>query len=272
MGRKKTSNQSKKKARNDDFSLETGDHESKLIVAVSHKNEGQKLALKTISENKVTILHGVPGSGKTWISVAWALQEMIMHNRFQRIIFTRPIVEAGESLGYLPGDAQSKVAPYMMPMYDVVSSFLSDASIEAMIKTKQIVVMPLAYMRGVTIKNACLIADEMQNSTCEQMHLLLTRIGENSKIIITGDTEQSDLSYHKNNPNKLNGLADAIDKLVGINNLGIVELGYASCVRDKIVSEIDARYRKKKATLISMPEPKNNNRENQDEGSFLDEV
>lgn len=235
-----------KKVVGDKYSLKNGGS-NKLVIAVTHKNEGQKRALRAISEHKVTIITGVPGSGKTHIAVGWGLQEMLMHNRFRQIVFVRPIVEAGESLGYLPGDAQQKVAPYMMPMYDVVREYLSDEVINDLIDEKRIVVMPLAYMRGVTFKNAYVIADECQNATIEQMHLLLTRIGEGSKVVITGDTEQSDLCYHRYK--KENGLLDATERLQGVPGLGFIELGYESCVREQIVSAIDARYRTRKLEL-----------------------
>lgn len=243
MGRKKIATAGKKIA-NGNYSLRDGDS-SKLVVAVSHRNEGQKRALRAISENKVTFLYGTPGTGKTFCAVGFGLQEMIMHNRFEQIIFTRPVVEAGESLGYLPGDAQQKVAPYMMPMFDVVSQYLSSESISELVDKKKIIVLPLAYMRGTTFRHSYVICDEMQNATSEQMHLLLTRIGEGSKVVITGDTEQSDLSYHRYRQD--NGLSDAVNRLKDIDGLGFVELGYESCVRERIVSDIDARYRMRKS-------------------------
>ena len=141
------------------YSFQKGD-QSRLVVSVSHKNEGQKRALRTISEHKVTIISGVPGSGKTFLAVGFGLQEMLMHDRYKRIVFVRPIVEAGESLGFLPGDANEKVAPYMMPMYDVVRHYLSEEKIEEMINDKQIVIMPLAYMRGTTFRDSYVVCDE----------------------------------------------------------------------------------------------------------------
>lgn len=234
------------------YSLKNGGS-NKLVIAVTHKNEGQKQALRTISENKVTIITGVPGSGKSHLAVGWGLQEMMLHNRFERMIFTRPIVEAGESLGFLPGDAQQKVAPYMMPMFDVINQYLSQSAIDELIADKKIIILPLAYMRGTTFKNAYVVADEFQNATIEQMHLLLTRIGHGSKVVITGDTEQSDLCYHRYR--KENGLLDATERLHGIPGLGFVELGYESCVRERIVSAIDAKYRVRKPSLPTWETP-----------------
>lgn len=241
---------------------------NKLLVVVTHKNEGQKEALRTISENKVTILTGVPGSGKTHCAVGWGLQEMLMHDRYDRLVFVRPIVEAGESLGFLPGDAQQKVAPYMMPMYDVVRDYLSEEMISDFITADRIVVMPLAYMRGITFKNSYVIADECQNATIEQMHLLLTRIGERSKVVVTGDVEQSDLCYHRYR--KDNGLMDAVDRLKGVPGIGFVELGYESCVREPIVSQIDSRYRVKKGALPEWKTTEATEAEGAKEGTHYD--
>ena len=239
-----------KKTVNDGYTLTTKTGETKLVVAVSARNKGQKDALRTISENKVTILSGVPGTGKTHIAVGWGLQQMVMKKKYEQIIFTRPVVEAGESLGYLPGSAEAKVAPYMMPMYDVVSDYLSNAELAKFVDEKKIVVLPLAYMRGVTFKNAYVVCDEMQNASVEQMHLLLTRIGEGSKVVCTGDTEQSDLVYHKSRSHDDNGLADALTRLKEVEGVGFVELGYNSCVRESIVNDIDACYR---STDVSLP-------------------
>lgn len=185
----------------------------------------------------------------TFISVMWGLQEMLMHDRFEKLIFTRPVVEAGESLGYLPGDANAKIAPYMIPIMDILERSLSYGAIETLIKERRIVIMPLAYMRGVTFVNSYVVADEAQNMSMKQMHLLLTRIGEKSKVVITGDTDQSDLFQSRTVEN---GLQDAISRLSGINDIGLIELGYDSCVRDPLVNEIDARYRPRRFRMPTM--------------------
>jgi phosphate starvation-inducible PhoH-like protein len=214
----------------------TDNSPSKLLISVSAKNPGQKKALKAISENQVTFIYGSPGTGKTHCAVGWGIQEMMKGN-FDRVIFTRPYVEAGEKLGYLPGNSDNKFAPFVMPLYEVVSDYLSQDDIKNLIEERKIVVYPLAYMRGITFKRSYVVADEVQNSTIQQMRMMLTRIGEGSKIVCTGDIEQSDLGA------KLNGLADAINRLQGVNGLDFVELDYASCVREKIVSDIDQRYK-----------------------------
>ena len=209
---------------------------SKLLIAVTAKNPGQKQALKAISENQVTFLYGAPGSGKTHCAVGWGVQELLKGN-YERLVFTRPYVEAGEKLGFLPGGSDHKFAPFVMPLYEVVSDYLGQEDLKTLIEEKKIVIYPLAYMRGITFKRSFVVADEVQNSTVQQMRMMLTRIGEGSKIVCTGDVEQSDLGA------KLNGLADAITRLQGIANLEFVELGYESCVREKIVSDIDQRYK-----------------------------
>lgn len=218
---------------------------SKLIISVIAKNAGQKKALKAISDNQVTFLYGAAGSGKTHCSVGYGLQEMLK-GRFDKIIFTRPYVEAGEKLGFLPGGSDSKFAPFVMPLYEVVSDYLSQEQIKLLIDEKKIIIYPLAYMRGCTIKRSYLICDESQNMTVQQMRMMLTRIGEHSKIVCTGDVEQSDLG------SKLNGLADAVNRLQGINGLEFVELGYESCVREAIVSDIDQRYKEGQYDMNSL--------------------
>lgn len=211
-------------------------HTSKLVITVTAKNPGQKQALKAIADNQVTFVYGAPGTGKTHVAVGWGIQEM-MKGHFHRMIFTRPYVEAGEKLGFLPGGSETKFAPFVMPLYEVVSDYLSQEEIKNMIEEKRIVIYPLAYMRGITFKNSFIVADEVQNSTVQQMRMMLTRLGEGSKIVCTGDVEQSDLGTRNN------GLSDAISRLQGVPGLEFVELGYDSCVRQKIVSDIDQRYK-----------------------------
>jgi phosphate starvation-inducible PhoH-like protein len=226
----------KSKNVNENLTLSKAKAETDRIVKVTAKSEEQKLALKNIHENKVTFLIGPPGTGKSHLAVGYGLQELKRGN-FERIIFTRPCVEAGEKLGAMPGDVDAKMANFMIPMYEVVREYFDEDDIEDMVDDRRIVVLPFAFMRGVNFKNAYVCADEVQNSTPSQMHLLLTRLCEGSKIVLTGDIKQSDLRY------QVNGLVDAIRKLQNIDDLSFVELTYASCVRDKIVNDIDARYR-----------------------------
>jgi phosphate starvation-inducible PhoH-like protein len=219
-----------------DFSYPAKDSATKLVIAVTAKNAGQKKALKAISENKVTFVYGASGSGKTHCAVGWGIQELIK-GTYDRVIFTRPYVEAGEKLGFLPGGSSDKFAPFTMPLYEVVSDYLSNDDMKELMDEKKIIVYPIAYMRGITFRKSYVIADEVQNMSPQQMRMLLTRIGEGSKIVCTGDVEQSDIGT------KLNGLADALNRLQDIQDLVFVELDYSSCVRDKIVADIDQRYK-----------------------------
>jgi len=242
----------KTKLMDQDYALSSSNKStSDKIVKVIAQSEEQRLALKSIHENIVTFLVGVPGTGKTKLAVGYGLQELKRGN-FDRIIFTRPCVEAGEKLGYLPGSFDAKTAPFMMPMYEVVRDYFEDSDIKEMIETRKIIVLPFAYMRGINFKRSYVCADESQNATPQQLHLLLTRICNDSKVVLTGDMYQSDLRY------QMNGLADAVKRLKGVDGLSFVEMTYSSCMRAKIVQDIDACYRKDHAQeVINMPVPRN---------------
>jgi phosphate starvation-inducible PhoH-like protein len=208
---------------------------SRIIKAVP-KNDGQKKALKTIDENVVTIVSGVPGTGKTHCAVAYALQ-MLFREKYSKIIFTRPVVEAGEHLGFLPGDFDEKLAPYLIPIMDILGSYLSTMDIMALFDEGKLMSLPLAYMRGVTFQNCVVILDEAQNVTPKQMLMFLTRVGENCKVIVAGDISQSDIFCES-------GLKVAIRTLEGTPNLAFVELDESCIVRDPIVAEINRRFGK----------------------------
>jgi len=217
----------------------SNDSSEKMIISVTARNEGQKSALRSISENKITFVTGVPGTGKTHLSVGWGLQEM-NKGRFARLILSRPVVEAGESLGYLPGSAEDKIAPYMMPMYEILMKYMSAKQLKDLEAEKKIMILPIAYMRGVTFDSSFVVVDECQNASQKQMHLILTRLGDNSKVVMTGDTRQSDIIGRGV---VMNGLEDAVQRLQDIEEVGVVNLGYESCVRDPLVNLIDERYR-----------------------------
>jgi phosphate starvation-inducible PhoH-like protein len=226
------------------MSLSNGRPKSKIIPSVSSLNEGQKEALRAIAnpENSIVFINGIAGTGKTFISASWGL-EQLLKGKFDKMVITRPYVEAGESLGFLPGDFDSKIAPFMIPIFDVMSEHLSKEDIDDLIKSGRIVTLPLAYMRGVTFKNSFVLLDEGQNATVKQMHLFLTRIGQNSKIVVTGDWSQSDLGPK-------NGFADALDNLKGVEGengekLQIITLDPNSVVRHGIISAINKRYEQK---------------------------
>lgn len=206
-------------------------------IIVSAKNEGQKRAIQTIKDHQISVLYGYPGSGKSFCAVGIGLQ-LLMQDKIEKLIFARPYVEAGENLGFLPGTYNSKIAPFMFPVMEIASQFIGSEAVSAFIDKGNIRVMPLAYLRGVTFTNSYVVLDESQNSTVSQMRMVLTILGENSKLVITGDTEQSDL-------NSKNGLIDCIHKLKDVPEIGFCELGEECCVRSPLVAKIDKIYRGK---------------------------
>jgi phosphate starvation-inducible PhoH-like protein len=208
-------------------------------ICITGKNEGQKRAIELIEKYDVSVLYGVPGSGKTHIALVMGLI-MMLQGKYDRLLLTRPYVEAGERLGYLPGDYAHKIAPFMQPLMEISNEYLGKNAIVEFIDKGNIQIMPLAYMRGMTFKNSYVVADEMQNATIQQMRMLLTRIGDRSKLIITGDTEQSDL-YTRG---EKNGLLDVVDRVKGkISEVGFYEMLEEHCVRSPLVAKIDKLYR-----------------------------
>lgn len=214
-----------------------GKEESNKIIKAIPKNEWQSNVLRAIDENKVTIITGVAGTGKTYLPVTYGLQ-MLQRKKYGRIILSRPIVEAGEHLGFLPGDFDEKIAPYMIPVMDILSDHLSTEDIIKMFEEGSIRFLPLAFMRGTTLKDCVVILDECQNATAKQIHMFLTRIGPNCKMVLTGDISQTDIGSQS-------GLGHVIDILQGINNIEVVTLEECAVVRDPIVAEINARFTKR---------------------------
>lgn len=205
-------------------------------------NDQQKAALKTIHENQITLIHGPAGTGKTHLAVGYGIMDF-MHGKYESLIFTRPCVEAyGEDLGYLPGDQNQKLAPYMMPIMDILNMFMFPEEVEDAIANKRIRTIPIAFQRGLTFRNAFVVADEFQNTVPKQMRLFLTRIGTGSKVVVTGDLRQSDIQG-------VNGLEDAIKRLQGVEGIGIVEMTDSCIVRDPIVARIEARYTSNEGNL-----------------------
>lgn len=212
---------------------------SKLIPSVTAANEGQKNALRAIAnpDTHIVMIDGIAGTGKTFISASWGL-EQLLRGRFDKIIVTRPYVEAGKSLGFLPGTYDEKIAPFMIPIFDAFRDQLSADDIDELYKTKKIITLPIAYMRGVTFKHAFVLCDEAQNTTITEMHLFLTRVGTNAKLVVTGDVRQSDIRGE-------NGFNDALNRLEGVNGLEIVHLDPNSVVRHPMIIDIEARYSSK---------------------------
>lgn len=203
---------------------------------VKPKTLGQKQYIDAIRHNTITIGVGPAGTGKTYLAVAEAVSAF-RAKTVNRIILTRPAVEAGEKLGFLPGDLQQKIDPYLRPLYDALFDMLGAENFQKSQERGDIEVAPLAYMRGRTLNDSFIILDEAQNTTSEQMKMFLTRLGFNSKVVVTGDITQIDLPSGKNS-----GLRDATKILKGIEDIEIVNLTARDVVRHRLVQEIIKAY------------------------------
>ena len=217
---------------------------------IKAKTVGQQKYMKAIQQNTITIGVGPAGTGKTYLAVAAAVAAF-RERTVNRIILTRPAVEAGERLGFLPGDLQNKVDPYLRPLYDALYDMLGAETFQKYQERGSIEVAPLAYMRGRTLDDSFIILDEAQNTTKEQMKMFLTRLGFGSKIVITGDVTQIDLP-----DDKTSGLKDAVRVLDGIKDIAICRLTAADVVRHALVQEIINAYEKAaKKQELKKPNP-----------------
>ena len=196
------------------------------------KNLNQFKYLETIDNSTITFGIGPAGTGKTFLAVASAVK-MYSENKIKKIVLTRPAVEAGERLGYLPGDLSQKIDPYLVPLFDSLEYFFGNETLQYLIDKRNIEIVPLAYMRGRTLNDACIILDEAQNATISQIKMFLTRLGENSKMIITGDETQIDL-----NNRTFSGLKKTRKTLSKIEEVSVLEFENTDIVRNKIVSKI----------------------------------
>ena len=203
---------------------------------VKPKTLGQKAYCEAIRENTVTLGIGPAGTGKTYLAVAAAVAAF-REKSVNRIILTRPAVEAGERLGFLPGDLQSKVDPYLRPLYDALFDMLGPETYQKYLERGNIEVAPLAYMRGRTLDDSFIILDEAQNTSREQMKMFLTRLGFNSKVVITGDVTQIDLP-----DDKVSGLKEAMRVLEGVDDIAICRFTGADVVRHALVQQIIEAY------------------------------
>jgi phosphate starvation-inducible PhoH-like protein len=199
------------------------------------RSKNQQEYIRTIAENTVTFCQGLAGSGKTHIAIGMAL-EYLLDEKVKRIVITRPVIEAGEKIGYLPGTAEEKLHPYLLPILDEINYFISPAQYVSLKTNNRIEVVPLGLMRGRNFHNCFIVADECQNASYEQLKMLLTRVGQNSKLVMTGDIGQSDLMRHLQG-----GFIDLIHALDGLEGIGFAKLESSDIVRNPIIASILAR-------------------------------
>ena len=204
--------------------------------AIRPKTEGQKRYIQAIAKHDLIFCSGPAGTGKTYLAVA-AAASLLKSGRARRLVLARPAVEAGERLGFLPGDLQAKVNPYLRPLFDALHDMMDFEQVKRFMVNDVIEVIPLAFMRGRTLNECVVILDEAQNTTAAQMLMFLTRLGHDSKMIVTGDATQVDLP-----DGTRSGLVDAITRLRGINGIGIVELEQSDIVRHRLVQTIVNAY------------------------------
>ncbi|NQU74882.1 MAG: PhoH family protein [Planctomycetes bacterium] len=208
---------------------------------IKPKTAGQKSYIEAIRAHDLTFCTGPAGTGKTYLAVAFAVT-LLKHQRMKRLILARPAVEAGEKLGYLPGDMQAKVNPYLRPLFDALHDMMQFDQITRFITNDLIEVIPMAFMRGRTLNDCVIILDEAQNTTVSQMLMFLTRMGHGSKVIVTGDDSQIDLPE-----GTTSGLIDAVKRLAGIKGIGFVRLDKHDIVRHKLVQNIVEAYARNNA-------------------------
>jgi len=199
------------------------------------KNESQARYFRALEKpyNKIIIATGPAGTGKTLIGTEYGIRQFLL-GKYEKLIFTRPAVSADEDLGFLPGTLEDKMAPWIRPIYDILYRFITPAEVSEMVANKVIEIAPLAYMRGRTFKNTWIVADECQNTSVNQFKMLLTRMGENSRMVITGDLDQHDRH------DEVNGLADFLDKFKGCRSTSIssIEFDKGDIERDEVIKEV----------------------------------
>ncbi len=224
--------------------------QGKALVVYAHKGvvepftKGQSRYIETMLTNDLTFCVGPAGTGKTYVAVAMAVS-MLKKRQIRKIVLARPAVEAGERLGFLPGDMQAKVNPYLRPLFDSLEDMMEFTQMQKFMEMDIIEVVPLAFMRGRTLNEAAIICDEAQNTSATQMLMFLTRMGRGSKTIITGDITQVDLER-----GRISGMIDAIRTLKGVRGIGFVELDDADIIRHKLVQNIVNAYEKRKQDKV----------------------
>jgi|YelNatPaOPRAMG01_1025707.scaffolds.fasta_scaffold00365_20 phosphate starvation-inducible PhoH-like protein len=227
--------------KNDEINVEE-DSRSKILILekklIKVSSPGQKKYIEALEKKDIVFVIGPAGTGKSYLAIVAGLI-FLKEGRVKKIILTRPVVEAGEKLGFLPGDLQQKTNPYLKPLYDFLEEFLGYERVEKLLEKKLLEVVPLAYMRGRTFKDSFVLLDEAQNTTPLQMKMFLTRLGSGSKMVITGDITQIDLER-----NQRSGLIHAWRILQGIEDIGFVELTEKDIVRHDLVKKIVVAYDK----------------------------
>ncbi len=210
------------------------------------RSAGQKRYVEAVADNIITFAVGPAGTGKSWLAVAMAVRAL-QAGQVERIVLTRPLVEAGERVGFLPGDLMAKVDPYLRPLYDALFDMLDTDTAQRLLDRGEVEVAPLAFMRGRTLNSSFVILDEAQNTTPEQMKMFLTRLGFGSRVVVTGDVSQIDV------PGGRSGLADLESTLSGISGLSFVHLSSRDVVRHRIVQDIVEAYDKAGADQAGWP-------------------
>ena len=212
---------------------------------ITPRTQGQARYIQSIREHDITFAIGPAGTGKTYLAVAVAV-EALKHHQIRKIVLVRPAVEAGESLGFLPGDLHAKINPYLRPLLDALHEMIDYDQMKRYMEQDVIEVVPLAYMRGRTLNEAFIILDEAQNTTIAQMKMFLTRMGQGSKIVISGDTTQIDLPRPS-----ASGLIDALGRLRDIAGVNIVQLHKSDIVRHRLVQDIVRAYEEDTQAAVS---------------------
>jgi phosphate starvation-inducible PhoH-like protein len=208
-----------------------GRRDQKYVKNIKPRSEGQEELMKAIDEHALTLAIGPAGTGKTYIAISKAV-EALEKGQIERIVLSRPAMEAGESLGYLPGDLHEKMAPYLRPLYDSLGDRMGGKRVRQMIDDGTIEIAPVGFMRGRTLNNAFIVIDEAQNCTYGQLKMLLSRLGWHSTMVVTGDPDQSDLLQG------MSGLADTANRLDALPNIAVCRLGQTDIVRHPLVAEM----------------------------------
>ncbi len=228
-------NKDKKKSRVIDATNDVNNSGPLYRNRLKPRSDNQKEYIRTVAENTITFCQGVAGSGKTHIAIGMAL-EYLLDDKVKKIIVTRPVVESGEKIGYLPGTAEEKLHPYLLPVLDEILHFIPMSHYAALKLNNKIEIVPLGLMRGRNFHHSFIVADECQNASYDQLKMLLTRIGNESKMVLTGDITQSDLTR-----NMRGGFFDIIQNLSGLDGIGQSQLYTSDIVRNPIIAKIIER-------------------------------